>query len=330
MVSLTGLGRDALLHILTDRAASQADRHRVATHLETYTDDEVVDAFTRIAFDPEENLKVRARVIEVFPHVSALVEVCVRALSDETPDIRFWAAYRLSQTWELDLSSALEPLDRMATFEHILPLHWGWHLDREALYPLEIIYAQQWPMCGAGEPTYSCRPGMWLISPQAEYDTFVARYRRWREDWSYMTLPHDPTTLTIDPDWLRHAIAKRWPGAEFNVRRPKPNTYALDWHITIYGKHVIGGLHRDLSTQVVTAQHDRYIYRFAAWYRRIIPSLQPLYLYEWADEAVELPLGARSIDVLDAVERVRTEREAESQRRLAELQAQDESENSSE
>ncbi|MBE2267896.1 MAG: hypothetical protein IAE80_06660 [Anaerolinea sp.] len=292
---------EALLHILIDQSAAQGDRHWAATYLEQVTDQRVVDAFTRIAFDRDEDLEVRTRVVEVFPDVPSLLPVCLRMLEDDSPDMRFWAAYRLTWTWDTDLSPALDALDRIAAFNHRLPTHWGWHVDREALLPLEMIYSQPYQMCGIGEPAFSCRPGVWLISPQAEYGTFLYRYRRGREGGVYETQSYHPPEYTIDPSWLKQAISRRWRTAEFDVRQPKPRTYALDWHLTIYGKHLIGGLHRDGYGIVLTARKSFLIYRFAAWYRNAVKAPPPLYLYDWAGLGVELKAGWSAQEIRDAI-----------------------------
>ncbi|MBK8028750.1 MAG: HEAT repeat domain-containing protein [Chloroflexi bacterium] len=303
MIDYYSLDLEALLPIVVNRNAHERDRIGAIDALLGSTDDQVVQAYLRIAFDPTENLEVRCRVVEMFLEVPVLVDTCIRLLSDESPDLRFWAAYRLSQAWGLDTAPALDALDRVAAFDHQLPTHWGWHVDREALEALEQIYSQPYRMYGIDhEFPYSWHGGSWLISPQAEYTTFIMQYRRWRENWIYDTLHYDPPQLNIDPDWLKQAIAKRWDHVEFNVRQPKPRTYVLDWHITLYGQHLIGGLHRDQSSIVLTGK-ESFVMRFAAWYRSIFVPKQLLLLYDWAGIGIELQTGWSAKDVQTAVKR---------------------------
>ncbi len=238
MIDYYSFDPDDLLSIVVDRATAERDRIGAIDALLGSTDDRVVQAYLRIAFDPTENLEVRCRVVEMFLEVPVLVDTCVRLLSDESADLRFWAAYRLSQAWGLDITPALDALDRVAAFDHHLPLHWGWHVDREALYALEQLYWQ--PYRAANEQDWRYYPDFALISPEAEYETFVWRYRRWRENKVYATVPYHPANLKIDPDWMQTVVAKRWQHVEFNVRQPKPRTYILDWHIMLHGQHLIG------------------------------------------------------------------------------------------
>ncbi|MBK9750611.1 MAG: hypothetical protein IPO91_28145 [Chloroflexi bacterium] len=283
--------------IVVDRQATERDRIGAIDALLGSTDDRVVQAYLRIAFDPTEDLEVRCRVVEMFLDVPVLVDTCTRLLSDESPDLRFWAAYRLSQAWSLDISPALEALDRVAAFDHQLPLHWGWHVDREALYALEQLYWQ--PYRAVHEQDWRDYPDFALISPEAEYETFVWRYRRWQAG-KLATLPYQPSNLKIDPDWLQIVVARRWRHVEFNVRQPKPRTYALDWHIMLYGQHLIGGLHRDQKSVVLSGK-DWLWRRFAAWYRSMIAPDQPLLLYEWADVGIELQSGWSAKEIQTAV-----------------------------
>ena len=101
-------------------------------------------------------------------------------------------------------------------------------------------------------------------------------------------------TLDIDPAWLTDRLREQWPDVQLNTREPRPQAYLLDWRMTMEGKIVSGALHRDRYAVVITGDDA---YPFAAWYRSIVASEQPLYLYEWADYGVELRPGMAASDI---------------------------------
>ncbi len=216
-------------------------------------------------------------------------------LADEATDLRFWAAYCLGQTWKEDTSPALDALDQTVAFDHTVPTCWGWHVDREALLPFERIHFHQLnPSVGAG----TSGPGVWLISPTAEYDTFVHQNRHWTEGRVYATDAVPPITLSIDPNWLGDQLQQHWSDVRLNVRQPRPQAYRLDFQLKLDGQLLIGGLHRDSYALVLTSMSADTVHAFTVWYRSLFPEKQMLYLYEWADIGVSLPFGI-SMTALD-------------------------------
>jgi HEAT repeats/HEAT repeat len=262
-------------------------------------DDRPIPLLRHLALNCE-NLQVRAEAIQQLSwfNVPHLIPEFIEMLSDESADVRFWAAYGLQNLDRYgDISAALSELDRVAAFDHTVPTYWGWHVDREALQALEEIYAQQL-LNDSGEH-YGA--SVHLISPAAEYDTFIRQHRKWQEDRAYETHPTLSTTLTVNARWLTQTLRNQFPDIELNIRQPKPQTYSLDWRLTLDGHKLIGGLHRDGYGVVLTGQQAA-VYAFAAWYRSVISFEHPLYLYEWADTGVELTQSMTAKDVEAAVE----------------------------
>jgi hypothetical protein len=89
--------------------------------------------------------------------------------------------------------------------------------------------------------------------------------------------------LNVDPVWLADHLRAAFPGVNFEAR-PGSQAYLLSWLAETEGETVLGGLHRDGYALVLTGAYTA-IMRVARWYRGIIPSETPLYLYEWAGPA---------------------------------------------
>jgi hypothetical protein len=141
----------------------------------------------------------------------------IRLLGDTSPDLRFWSAYCLSQACHTaDISPALPDLDRVVASDHALPDCWGWHVDREALRPFEFIYFRA--LSGDSE---ACPANTWIVSPAAEFETFVERHRRWSNTWEYATDLLPPVAFRIDPAWLMAQFGPPRPSAAVARRPPQ-------------------------------------------------------------------------------------------------------------
>ncbi|MEZ4670977.1 MAG: hypothetical protein R3E39_23995 [Anaerolineae bacterium] len=232
-----------------------------------------------LIWDRSDDVYVRCEAIEWLQHED-LFEDYVRLLEEPEADIRFWAAYVFSQLWSVpNMSRALTPLDKIAAFDHRVPIRWGWHVDREAFRALENV-SQKGRWYGT----------IWLISPAPEYDTYLRQYREYQPNWYYTIKPTPTVTLNIDPAWLQEQIKRKWPKAQFSTRQPRLQTYILDWRLKIGRMRLDGGLHRDGYGVVLRARCDEAIFAFAEWYRSVVSDTS-LYLYQWADEALELQPG---------------------------------------
>jgi hypothetical protein len=212
--------------------------------------------------DQKDDRKVREDAIEhtAWFHEESLVTDYIALLSDPEPDMRFWAAYGLG-VMRTDISSALMELDRVAAFDHIAPDGW-WHIDREALDPLENIYWQRLGLRKDGDS----RERIYVISSAPEYTTLQWRFNQgpYGEHKKLM-----PPSLKVDHQWLAEKLAEEWPNIRLNVREPRPQTYLVDWLIEIEHEALIGGLHRDQYAVVITGS-QKAVRVFAAWYRSII------------------------------------------------------------
>lgn len=281
-----------LIEILRDLSEPISVRHWAIDGLSMIEDERAIQLFRQIIDDPDEHIEIRSRAIEMFFERPTPVENFILLLSDPTPDIRFWAAYKLSS---FSPPAALSALDQVVAFDHTLPIGWGWHVDREAMLPLETIYyrkilgfydnnpEEEYPWYGQGN--------VYLISPAPEYGTLQHKYRKIDENCIYTTELIRDIQLSIKPDWLAMKIQRQWPEIHLNVREPRPKSYLLDWHLQIADKHLIGALHRDQYAVVVTSTDNELVYAFAAWYRRLFPAKQALFFYEWADESIEMMPG---------------------------------------
>ncbi|HUN05697.1 MAG TPA: HEAT repeat domain-containing protein [Aggregatilineales bacterium] len=290
--------RELLMQIAEDKTEAPLTRHDAVYSLASHAHivPEVQECFIRLVKDTTDSVRVRGRALECMPEYPGIVDLCRTMLTDPSPDIRFWAAYCLTQTYHQDLTPVWKDLDRAVAYDHALPVGFGWHIDREALLPLETFYFQAHLPPFDSDYDGGRTPDFRLISPAAEYDSFINQHRKWQEDWTYTTDESVlPITLRIEPDWLRERIHEQWPDAKFNTRQPRPSAYLLDWLIEIDGELLSGALHRDQYAVVITSTPHRgseqALFAFAAWYRGIIDATVPLYLYQWADEATLLEPG---------------------------------------
>lgn len=291
---------EPLLHIALDRNDNVEVREGAVYAVATMKNARVTEAMRQIAMDTTEHPLLRGVAIEwgyTF-EPETYMDDYVQLLGDESADVRFWAAFRMASSWG-DMLPALEAIDRVAALDHSVPEHWHWHVDREALMAVENIY---WRLLTGQQPETNgefiyIHP--YLISPAAEYMTFNMRHGRWRDQ---EPIPEPPVTLRIEPTWLAAQLQQTWPGIQFNVRQPRPQTYVLDWILTIEGETLIGGLHRDQYAVVLTSTKDEAIYTFTARYRSIIAAEEKLYLYEWAEMDTPLTSGMNAADVAEAHE----------------------------
>jgi hypothetical protein len=303
-----------LMTILNDKSESVTVRHWVIDGLSLIGDNRALPLFWQIIDDPTEHPEIRSRAIEMMFESPEPIERLIALFADPLPDIRFWAAYALSFS---PPPEALAELDRIVAYDHTLPICWGWHVDREAMLPLETIFyrkllgyyenneAEEYPWYGSGN--------FYLISPAPEYWTLSQRYRKSKDDWTYTTDALPEIKLRIEPDWLAEKLQKKWPRIRLNVREPRPQAYLLDWHLQSGEQHLIGALHRDQYGVVLTG--DDLVYTFAEWYRGLFPDTQRLYLYQWADPHTELRPGMTAEAIEEANNRTATS--------AVELQAED-------
>lgn len=297
--------------VLIERAESKLletlDRIDALYILSMFKHERLNDIFRTIMLDEGEDFRLRSEAIEWFPSDENMLDTWIQFLHHENADLRFWAIFRLtSRPWQ-EQRQALSVLDKIAAYDDALPKAFGWKVSREALKPLEDIYAfsyyrEEYPD-DEWDDLSSCNYPVWLISPAPEYWDFQQKYRRWNADWIYEDLPLPTFDLRIEAHWLRDEIGKAWAGVEFGVRAPKPETYLIDWHLKINGMTLLGGLHRDQYSLVLTGRAEA-VYAFAAWYRSIIAQDHRLYLYGWADPGVELTFGITPAQIEKAAEDV--------------------------
>ncbi|MEO8613330.1 MAG: HEAT repeat domain-containing protein [Chloroflexota bacterium] len=291
-----------LIHILADRDQTMELRMDAIDALWSISDDRAIPIFDQIIHDSDENVIVRSHALEWYFGKPDPIQVYIQLLSAPEPDIRFWAAYRLTQAFD-DISPALSELDRVTATDHNLPIGFGWQINREAMQALETIYFRLITQAAPDENgEYHSRGSMYLISPAPEYSTVQWRYRKWNENWVYMNEPLPEIKLRIEPDWLADKLREKWPEIGLNIREPRPQAYVLDWHLQIDEKNMIGGLHRDQYGIVLTGDVEL-IYAFAEWYRGLFTDSQRLYLYQWADPHVELKPGVSAAEIEKAANR---------------------------
>jgi hypothetical protein len=286
-IGMIGLKR-AIPHLIkaaSDKSQSYLPRFVAIWALGTLGDVRALMVLRTIVADKTENLGLRGHALEqtqCFIDKSS-VQYYITLLADTSIDLRFWAAYCLSQIhYQADISPALAALDDVVSFDHTVPMYWGWHVDREALLPFETIYLHSLNPDAAATPYFT-----WLISPAAEYDSFIRQYRRWTETWVYTTEIPPKIDLHIDKSWLIHHLQERWVTIALNVRQPTPKAYSVNFQLTLSGQMLLGGLHRDGYTLVLTGVQEA-IFEFATWYRSLFASDQSLFLYEWADVGITL------------------------------------------
>jgi hypothetical protein len=292
----------ALLAILLNPAEDPVLRWRIAALSDRLMDQpNHQPLLRRIIFDEAEPLHLRSVVLE---NVSSLsINDSIALLEHPLPDMRFWVAYRLSQQdWESaeSITPAFALLDQVAAADHVLPHYWGWHVDREALNPLGRIRFERyrhWIRDDDGEAHEIPWWQTWIISPAPEYEHVTARYRQFQADGSCRNLPLPPVSLQIEVDTLRSHLKERWPTVTINPAHLECRTYTLNWVLQHDQDTLIGGLHRDGSTVVLTGP-DTIVFPMALWLASVFPA-EPLYLYEWAGSGVILdPHG--SVNDLEA------------------------------
>lgn len=284
-----------LIELIEDKS-QPADLRTTAVYAACMLDDARTYPLLRhIIHDDNELLQLRCEAIQwTGEH---LFKDWIQLLSHQTSDIRFWAAYRLSQTWD-DISPALTALDQVVAFDHALPQYWGWHVDREAIAPLEKIY---WCLQHEADCWESSTRSL-LISPAPEYQAFDWNYREYQNDRTYVTKTLPPVSLNIDPRWLQEKLQSEWPDAAFDTRQPRPQAYLLNWEMSIEGERLHGALHRDQYAIVLTGDAET-VYAFAVWYQSIFPPEQSLFLYEWAGLEIPLLPGISTSDIAESASR---------------------------
>ena len=281
---------------LTDIAQDQSEdiqtRYFAIEALGTIQDKRAQLVLQRIAFDSNENVYVRSAVIEwsfalLFEN-NDLTPI-IKLLSDPEPDIRFWAAFALTNLANCghDISSALSALDYVVASDHTVPEYWGWHVDREALKALEILNFQPYRQFYIDEDGYEDEISwdMYVISLTPEYDRYLRLYRTFQEDCTYKTKKSPEIDIFFSSSWLKEQLQKQWNPVSFDLR-PDSQAFNLSWLTQIDGFNLMGGLHRDGQTVVITG-NTAATYQFALWYRSIIRN-HDLYLYEWASPGILL------------------------------------------
>ncbi len=282
-----------LVDLACDKQESLKVRLLAIQGLSSNKNTEYFNRLRTIMFDETDDIRSRSEALEWvnYPHKVNPVSDFIQLLQHPQPDLRFWAAYRLSQEHR-DISQALSALDNVAAFDHNLPTTWGWHIDREALPSLETIF---WKRLGLKSIQFPHQP-MYLISLAPEYQTFDWRFCIWQDGGTYKKLPTPHIAFRIESNWLVEKLQEKWPTIKLDIREPKPQTYLVNWLIRINNSPLMGGLHRDQYSIVITG-NQKTIRTFAAWYRSIVEPTQYLFLYEWADLAVELRAGMSAADV---------------------------------
>lgn len=276
---------DALFKIIMDRSETDRVRIMAVSSVGLHTP-ETSEAYQRIILDPTESIDMRSTALENLPAHKNVLAICRAMLAEPSPDLRFWAAFRLASRPPA-LKKALPLLDHLCATDHTLPEIWGWHVDREILRPLEMIHyfnLTLWPRRRSRHTQFYT----WIVSPVAEYSSYLTRYRQTIDQWG--NRPEQPleTDFRIHLDYLRSKLSERWPDIRFNARQPAPKAYVLDWLVKFEDERtLIGAVHRDGYALILTGLKDD-VREFATWYRSVLPKVTTLYLYEWAGQAEEL------------------------------------------
>ena len=290
----------------TDKDQPEIVRVYAIQALGTRDDVHALTILKTIIADESEDVGIRADALEQTVSHTVSVEEYITWLNDSHADLRFWAAYCMGgmRYSDFSLTPALSVLDRLVATDHTVPVHWGWHVDREALLPFELIYYRALHRDPEDVPYY-----VWVISPASEYQSFIYTYRHWTESWAYTTDEVPETSLRIDPVWLSGNLRQRWADIRLNVREPRPQAYLVDFQLTLGGEMLIGGLHCDGYALVLTGVKDA-VYEFAAWYRGLFSGEQTLFLYEWADVATDLTPNITAHEIRQVLEKRDEERRA--------------------
>ena len=146
---------------------------------------------------------------------------------------------------------------------------------------LGLLWHPQGKMCEADGGCFRTRT--YLISPLLEYADYQrASWQRDREEYHWQPLEQS-TTLRLDPMWLSDQLKQQWQDVRFDVIEPRPESLLLNWEIDMPNGLLLGGLHRDgYSIMLTITENDDDVAAFAIWYRSIISLEYTLRLYEWA------------------------------------------------
>jgi hypothetical protein len=277
-----------LMKLAQDKNAGQTERIAAILALESLNNQDAVPALMTILQDQSDVATIRGEAAERLASFYApeSIPVYIAALQDQSPDVRFWAAFGLySITYSLDISTALPLLDHIVAFDDAVPQRW-WHVGREALAPLGRLWYRMRDNSIGDEDHWSIAS---LISPLLEYYDFQrASWQREGEEYHWHPLEQS-TTLRLDPAWLSNQLKQQWQDVRFNVIEPQPESLLLNWEINMPGGLLLGGLHRDgYSIMLTTTKGDDDVAAFAIWYRSIISPEHTLRLYEWADPGREI------------------------------------------
>lgn len=136
-----------LMTIVQNQAEDTQARYFAVEALGAIGDERAKPILQRLVLDGADNVYVRSAAIEwayLLLFDGSELSIFDKLLSDSSPDIRFWATFALANFagHGYDIASALSVLDSIAAFDHTLPEFWGWHVDREALAPLEHLHFQ--------------------------------------------------------------------------------------------------------------------------------------------------------------------------------------------
>lgn len=293
---LASLGRETAQRLLPHACARGEDetvRLNILNALSGVTDPAAIDPLRAVIFDESDSILVRCAVIEwIWPFTSEdYLEPALQLLANPSPDIRFWTLFSLTNEARY---AAVDPrllaaLDQIAAYDHALPLYWNWHNDREAFEALADLHYHPYRQPLEDEDEHPEYVSLYLLSPAAEYIRFSRRYRSQTPDGQGIIEPQPPVETKIEADWLRERIQTEWPSARFDVIPAPREVYLLDWLIEIDGQTLLGGLHRD-QYAVLLKGADEIAYQFIDWYRSIRPE-KSLYVYNWADDGIELKPG---------------------------------------
>ena len=289
-----------LVYLAKDKNAGQSERIAAILALESMNDKGAVPALITILQDQSDVATIRGEAAERLAsfYDPTSIPVYITALQDKSVDVRFWAAFGLcSIAYTVDISSALQVLDHMVAVDNSAPERW-WHVGREAMPALGFLWHPHGRMCEADGGCFS--PRTCVISPLLEYTDFQrASWQRDGEEYHWQPLEQS-TTLRLDPVWLSNQLKQQWQDVRFNVIEPQPESLLLDWEIDMPGGLLLGGLHRDCYSIMLTNQNHNDVLTFAVWYRSITSLEHTLRLYEWADPGREI-LPNMTVDELKAV-----------------------------
>jgi len=285
------LAKVPLLKIAQDKSEDQRVRIFAIQALSSPEDMSVFEVFRQIFSDENDDLEIRCVALEnshTLLSDDSEVSTYIELLSDKSCDIRFWAGFVLANLIRrhenvFNLSMSLSKLDKTVAYDHTLPTLWGWHVDREVLYALESIYFQpyrQFFIDENGEQNEYCW-GIYLISSAHEYYRFMSFNRSPQSSSDLVTKPESQMSLNINLDWFKTELKRKWKNIDFEVRS-ESHAYTLSWLLQIDGLNLLGGLHRDGYSIVLTGNG---VYEFAVWYRSIIQG-QKLFLYNWAEPGI--------------------------------------------